>query len=181
MFDNFFSRRTGNKPARGIGSADATGTTETAIDYSALVDCTTLTLTGAASIVQWKLPPGLTTLYGSEWGQATLPGLPGTLTTLYCDGGSLTSLPTLPASLGTLVCSGNPLTGIPNIPASLTYLDCTDCAWTAGQVNALLAQLVASGIGGGAVNCNGSNAAPTGAGVTAAATLVGRFWTLTTS
>ncbi len=181
MFDNIFNKRTGRRHLlRGIGNADATGASQAYVDYSALVDCTTLTLTGA-SISRWKLPPAVNTLLCSEWGLGMLPALPNSVTTLYCDNGSLTSLPTLPPGLSVLVCAGNGLGNIPNIPASLTSLDCHSCGWSSGQVNALLAGVVAAGGQDGNLDCSGSNSAPDGQGVTDAETLVARGWTVTTS
>lgn len=66
--------------------------------------------------------------------------------------------------------------------ALLTFVELTDCALDVASVNALLVALDANGLSGGAVGiAGGTSAAPTGAGITAAANLTGKGWAVATN
>jgi len=68
---------------------------------------------------------------------------------------------------------------------AMTTLNLSNDALTAAAVNQVLADLVTSLTGRGSVKCtttlNGTNAAPTGTGITNKATLVAAGWTVTTN
>jgi hypothetical protein len=72
-----------------------------------------------------------------------------------------------------------------NLPTNLTYVktvDISGCALTGTAVNNLLTQLDANGISGGSVDVSGgTNAAPSGAGLTAKTNLIAKGWTVTTN
>jgi hypothetical protein len=68
---------------------------------------------------------------------------------------------------------------------AMTTLNLSNDALAAAAVNQVLADLVTSISGRGGVKCittlNGTNAAPTGTGITNKATLVAAGWTVTTN
>jgi hypothetical protein len=68
---------------------------------------------------------------------------------------------------------------------AMTTLNLSNDALAAAAVNQVLADLVTSLTGRGSTKCtttlNGTNAAPTGTGVTNKATLVAAGWTVTTN
>ena len=72
-----------------------------------------------------------------------------------------------------------------NLPASVPQLKTVygyQCALTAAEVNSILTKLDANGISGGQVELyGGTNAAPTGAGITAKNNLLSKGWTVTTN
>jgi hypothetical protein len=86
-----------------------------------------------------------------------------------------------------------PLTSLGLLNASLNslgYSDTTLPAWggtyylndngmTAGEVNAVLIDFDTAGASNGTLNVSGTNAAPTGAGITALISLLGKGWTIT--
>ena len=64
------------------------------------------------------------------------------------------------------------------VDASLVKIDLDDCRLTWIEVNRVLADLVASGVSGKALDIAGTNSGPTATGAADAATLTSRSWTL---
>ncbi|MGZ4964602.1 MAG: hypothetical protein ACXWKG_10765 [Limisphaerales bacterium] len=128
------------------------------------------------------LPATLVTLNAAASGLTAMPALAGTaLTQLDAEDCAFTTLPALPASLVILNIVSTGLTTVPTIPAATTDINAASCGWNSAQVDNLLAQLVANGAPNGSVICDGTNGAPTGAGVTSKNTLITRGWTVTTN
>ncbi|MDB6057926.1 MAG: hypothetical protein JWO95_1770 [Verrucomicrobiales bacterium] len=111
-----------------------------------------------------------------------LPSLAGTqLQILQAANTGLVALPALPATLTQLSFDGSPLTTVPTVPAATTNINASNCAWDSGMVDSFLAQLVTNGALNGNVSIDGTNDAPSAAGVSSANTLQSRGWVVTTN
>lgn len=117
---------------------------------------------------------------GNIDGTFDISSLPS-LATLDCSGGALTSLSVAgSASILFLSCYENHITAldVSGCPA-LTNVNARDNALNAAAVDAVLAALVTNGATGGVVSLQGTNAAPTAAGLASKSTLESRSWTVT--
>ena len=88
------------------------------------------------------------------------------------------------ASMFYLDCSQDPLLTSLTIAGSnaIILLNAVDCALSLVSVNAILVQLDGAGLSGGTVNLSaGTSSTPNGAGATAAASLIGKGWAVTTN
>ena len=105
------------------------------------------------------------------------------LTYLSCDVNQLTSLDiSTNTALTDLECNGNQLTSLDIYTnTALTNLACADNQLTVASVNSILTDLDTHGLSDGYLDLGGTNAAPTGAGVTAATSLTGKGWSVTTN
>jgi hypothetical protein len=147
-------------PSGSITHVDLSDDNLTALDLVGLTDLTTLNVNvNQLTLLDVGECIGLTTLNCSD-NQLPVLGVRNNtaLTTLNCELNNLTTLDIGDnAALTTLLCGSNRL--------------------TEAAVNQILQDLDAAGLTDGTVDIGGSNAAPTGAGLTARANLEAKGWT----
>jgi hypothetical protein len=151
-----------------------------------LIDIRADKVAGSLPASVW--PGGLTTLYGhatSLTGDVSSAHWPGGLVTFYGYSTSMTgdvSTGTWPAvqylSINNTAMTYGTGGAASGVTSSLVKIDADDCGWDYLTVNRMLADLVASGISGKALDIAGTNAGPSQTGDADRATLVTRSWTL---
>jgi hypothetical protein len=151
-----------------------------------VLNAATTALTGTIA----DLPVGLTSLDLSHTVvSGSVTTLPTTLVTVGLTATSVTGDLSLWAPAGVLssiLVSSTALTygtggSLTHLTLGAKYVNFTDCALVSGNVNNVLADLVTGAATHGTAMLAGTNATPTGAGLTNKATLVTRTWTVTTN
>jgi hypothetical protein len=162
-------------------NVDLTGSAVIQLTVPATIEMLTLVNAGGNTPFVCAFPAGFQELLMAGALYSALPDLPAGL--IYLDVSScpnLTALPPLPAALQALLISSTPIATVPTVPAATVQINADDCGWNAAKVNSLLANLVANATDNGTATLAGTNAAPTGQGITDKNTLIARGWTVST-
>lgn len=142
-----------------------------------------ITAHGKVSKIWGKLPE-LVTLKLNTQALTAIEGLPERLQTLEIESNALAALPVLPPNIVTANLQHNQIENCTTaeLPVSLLNLDLSDNKLTVADVNYILTTLDTNGASNGYLNLASQtpSAAPTGAGITAKANLVGKGWAVGT-
>jgi hypothetical protein len=143
-----------------------------------------ITTHGKVSRIWGNLPRTLTTFKCNTQALTVAPALPGVLDELEIESNLLTLVPVLPPVLTSAKLAHNAITGFTtnDIPVPVVYFDLEYNELPVSVVNYILSALDTNGASNGTVKLASQTpaAAPTGSGITAAANLVGKGWTVTT-